>query len=161
MEKKSISLDVSYEDIKDKLRKAIEPEYDDNLIVDCVMSLTQDDPHKLGVLFKALLGISPKHQYEVGDEVVINLYGISTWDFSNDEMNQRGLTYLVGNVMCINGKIVGIDPWAENPYNIRVEYYHKDSAEREDLDALPPTKIKEQHVNPRYVIGLQEDWPEM
>jgi hypothetical protein len=155
--KEQIDLTISRAEIKKSLESIISGK-NKELILKALFDTASNE--QLSALFKASMGIEPILNYSIGDEILVNLYGLSTWDFNIDLMKEKDLiTSYDSNgpeIMCAT--IVDINTYSSTPYEIEVEYFHKDN---KPLDEIPPhITRKTQDFTEKYIIGCKEEWPE-
>ena len=157
MEKEQIDLSISKAEIRKALENVVSGNHKD-LVLRALFETASSE--QLSALFKASIGIEPIIDYSVGDDVYVELYGISTWDFDIDLMKEKDLiTIITPATEIISAKIVEINGYSQTPYTVEVEYFHKDHKPLEGVDFPHATK-KTQDVSARYIKGPIESWPE-
>jgi hypothetical protein len=157
-DKDYVDFSVSKADIKKSLESVLSGQHKE-LLLNALFDTASND--QLSALFKASMGIEPILNYSIGDEIVVNLYGVSTWDFNIDLMKEKDLivSYDEEGPEVICAKVVDINAYSSAPYKVEVEYFHKDNKPLEGVD-FPRTTRKTQDLTERYIIGCKEEWPE-
>ena len=82
---------LSDEEMSQAIDKAFTKE--GKLLKEAIIGLLNNSKHAMNVVFKASLGISPKHAYAHGDTVAVTSAALPTWKADRDKMIEAGMVY--------------------------------------------------------------------
>ena len=78
----------------EELKKALAPRLLNDkkqILLNMLIACLAEDSNSMSQLSKALLGIAPNIEYSVGDQVVVNVSGLSSWKFDLPHMREKGV----------------------------------------------------------------------
>lgn len=144
---KEIRISMSYDDIAQAIEKTFKPDHA-KLMTQAILEVLSDSDSDLESVFKASMGITPKVDYFVGQQVIADINGLSDWRFDKQKMIEEGLLSAENTVLTI---ITHVRPFSRTrTYTLQYEYIDKDTGKRK-------TTTSETYSS--YVKGLAEVFP--
>lgn len=137
-----ISIEVSIESIRDSLRKKIISEHS-QLIADVIIGNLKNTECGTEQLFKALNGIGDTPKYKVGDDVLVDMNALYTWQFDKDATEKLAIK---GK---IKAKILSIDLFKRSSYEVSFKACQIKDSELKEFTSM---------VNEARIC-LEEEWP--
>jgi hypothetical protein len=93
----------------------------ENVVLDAIIGCLEEDTHSMSQLARALLGIRPIMEYSIGDEIMVRLSGVGTWQIDKDLMIQKDMidttTFEDESIKC---KVINIKPYKSQPYEVEL-----------------------------------------
>jgi hypothetical protein len=144
VEVKDIKVSISIDEIEQRL-SAVFKEDHKKIMTQCMMELLSSDSAMLEVIFKASLGIIPKLDYSVDDEVIVKSRNLSDWRFNEKAMKKAGMITDANMVV----KITNAQKFSSVPYIVTYDY----------LDDDDKTNSTTSDIQPYQIIGPAEEFP--
>ena len=138
---------MSYREIAQRIGQVFKPEHKE-LMTQALMELCHDNDSDLELIFKASMGITPQLNYFVGQQVIVDLSGISEWRFNKEKMKEEGL---IIEDKYMEAEILHARPFNRTrQYTLEVEYICKESGKR---------KRTTSDTYDSYIKGISEEFP--
>jgi len=139
-------------ELKSSLKKHLSTDKE-NILLDAIMGCLDEDTNNMSQLAKALLGVKPLIEYSIGDEVIVKLSGVGTWQLNRELMIQQNMidttTFIDKTIKC---RIISIKPYKSQPYEIEYAILRKDTID-------PEPEIETTYTWSNYIFGISEEWP--
>lgn len=140
----NIRVELTQEEMVQAVRSVFKEENAD-LMSACIVDVLYDNGDAMASFFKATMGITPTHDYFVGNKVWCDSNGLSDWRFDKIKMEEEGVL----KEGLLIAKILQVRPFNKNkPYVVEYKYIDKDSQKM---------KIDKSDVNYLYVKGIADE----
>lgn len=111
--KKNITVKVTADSLKDRLRKGLVLSYPELLTTVIIENLARTEVG-LEQLFKAFSGIEDKPKFRVGEHMMLTQDAAYTWKYDKTKMEEAGLLFQE-RIKC---QILSIDMYKKAPYEV-------------------------------------------
>jgi hypothetical protein len=140
----NIRVELTQEEMVQAVRKVFKEENAD-LMSACIVDVLYDNGNAMESFFKATMGITPTHDYFVGNKVWCDSHGLMDWKFDTVKMEEEGILKDGG----IIAKIIKVRPFNQDkPYVVEYKYIDKETGKM---------KITKSDVNYHYVKGIADE----
>jgi len=108
-----MKIEISNNEMAQRLKSLFKEEYQDD-IVEVLLGALEDNEHALSTLFKRSLGIIPKLEYEINNEILVRAYDLDSWRFDREKTEESEYASK-GYVIC---KITSTNKYAFKQYGV-------------------------------------------
>ena len=146
------SVNFTPTELKSSLKQHLSTD-NENILLDAIIGCLGEDSNSMSQLAKALIGIRPIMEYSVGDEIMVRLSGVGTWQLNKDLMIQQNMidttTFAEDSIKCT---VIDIKPYKAQPYEVEYTILNK--------DIVDPKPVKETSFTwANYIYSIAEEWP--
>jgi hypothetical protein len=140
----NIRVELTQEEMVQAVRKVFKEENAD-LMSACIVDVLYDNGNAMESFFKATMGITPTHDYFVGNKVWCDSNGLMDWRFDMVKMEEEGILKDGG----IIAKIIKVRPFNQDkPYVVEYKYIDKETGKM---------KISKSDISYLYVKGIADE----
>lgn len=112
-----VKVEITPDNVREFLRVVFKDEHKERM-TNAIVGVLEDDPDKLGVVFKASLGMLPPIKYKKGDRVICNYHALDSWQFDKDAMRSNGM--IRDEMMLVT--IKEVKEFRPEPYTVSYTY---------------------------------------